>query len=283
MSSPIQIFHSPPEVNGFQGKTPSKKNSPAQMNQKHLFQKGVPLILLFLLFISGAAYFLSSYSDVGTLSVEGSNEVLDQQVIDQSSVRSGDSLWNTYLNREQIEEQIVSALPQVADVSLIFSGLNDFTFEIEEYHTVAYIAEEEGYHKVLENGKVLEDQYATSIGNQPVFINFEEGDALDRIINQFDELDENIQRLISEIEHVESDRNPLLVRAYMNNGNQVLASIPSFADRMNYYPQMVEAVDGQHGLFDLEAGAFFTPFRNNDPETEELDEESEVEINGVED
>lgn len=279
MSKIKQVFYAPSSTTYSSGKSSPQSNN---MNQKEILKKFIPLVLFFLFCIIGALYFLSPYSEVETLTVEGSEDVLDQQVIDYSGVRSGDSLWATYFNRSQIEEQVTLELPQVSDVTLSFSGMNDFTFEIEEYETVAYISEEQGYLKVLENGEVLEDEYTTSIGNQPVFLSFEEGNALNRIITEFEELDPSIQDLISEVEHIESEHNPLLVRAYMNNGNQVLASIPNFSDRLSYYPQMVQAVEGQYGLFDLEAGAFFIPFVNNDPETEELEENAEIELENEE-
>lgn len=251
------------------------------MDQHLLMKKFIPLVALFLICILGSLYFISSYSDIETLSVDGNNEVLDQQVINSSGIQSGNSLWGTYWQRSEVEERIITELPQVSDVSVRLSGINDLTFEVEEYRTVAYISEDSGYLKVLENGVVLENEYTTSLGNFPIFLGFEEGSALNRIIVEFRELDPTVQDLISEVEHIESEHNPMLVRAYMNNGNQVLASIPSFAERMSYYPQMVQAVDGQHGVFDLEAGAFFIPFVNNDPETDELDEEAEVDLENI--
>jgi cell division protein FtsQ len=278
MSKLIQIFYSPSSKPGQSGKI-SNKNTP--MDQHLLMKKFIPLVALFLICILGSLYFISSYSDIETLSVDGNNEVLDQQVINSSGIQSGNSLWGTYWQRSEVEERIITELPQVSDVSVRLSGINDLTFEVEEYRTVAYISEDSGYLKVLENGVVLENEYTTSLGNFPIFLGFEEGSALNRIIVEFRELDPTVQDLISEVEHIESEHNPMLVRAYMNNGNQVLASIPSFAERMSYYPQMVQAVDGQHGVFDLEAGAFFIPFVNNDPETDELDEEAEVDLENI--
>lgn len=271
-----QVFYTPSSTIYSSGASSSDPSS--KMSQGDILKRFIPLVLFFICCIIGALYFISPYSEVETLTVEGSEEVLDQQVIDFSGVRSGDSLWGTYFEREQIENQIIHELPQVSDVSLSFSGINDFTFEIEEYETVAYLSDERGYLKVLENGEILEEEYTTSIGNQPVFLSFEEGTALDRIISEFEELDTSIQDLISEVEHIESEHNPLLVRVYMNNGNQVLASIPNFSDRLAYYPQMVRAVEGQYGVFDLEAGAFFIPFVDNDPESEELEENEGIDL-----
>lgn len=279
MSNQIQFFHAPPSINGHSGGSPSTDKT---MDQQTVLKKFVLLVSGFLLVIFGALYFLSPYSEVAELSVEGSNEVLDQQVINSSRVQSGDSLWGTFMERNEIERQIVRALPQISEVSLTFSGLNNFTFEIEEYRTVAYLQEEGGYVKVLENGEILDNESVNLLGNHPVFLNFEEGNALERIIGEFQDLEASTQDLISEVEYVESEHNPMLVRAYMNNGNQVIASIPTFAERMNYYPQMVRAVEGQQGVFDLEAGAFFIPFENNDPDSGELDEEAEVELEDVE-
>lgn len=257
-------------------------SSEKKRDKQIVLNKFISLVLLFLVFIGGALFLLSPYGHVAVLSVSGSNEVHDQEIIESSRIQSGDPLLRTFINRREIEEEIISGLPQISDATLSFSGINDVTFEVEEYQTAAYILEESGYVKVLENGEVLEDEHVTSIGNQPVFVDFEEGRTLNRMISEFQELDTVVYELVSEVQHIPSEHNPLLLRAYMNNGNQVIASLPTFAERMQYYPQMVQAVEGQRGVFDLEAGAFFSPFMDNDPDTQETDEAGEVNLEDVE-
>lgn len=252
--------------------SPSGKNKKGQM----IKIKWTVLVLFFLTMMFSSIYFISPYSQIRTISVSGTNEVFDQEVIDSSGVHSGESLWGTYFERKAIFQNIKSELPQVKNVKLYIEGLNNFRFEISELKTVAYLTDGENYYNILEDGTTLKKEYTATGGNLPTFIGFSDGKVLNQMLDQYNELDDNVKAMISEMEWIQNDRNPLLVKAYMNNGNEILASIPSFAERMQRYPQLVRAVEGENGLFDLEAGAYFLPFSTENDQ--KYDEENSVEI-----
>lgn len=257
-----------------QGSSSKKADRFFDNQNNNVHKQVIPIYVIFSLIILLSIYLLSPLSNLDTLSVEGNNEVVDQEIIDASGLQSGVPIWETYFDRQTFEESIVNNLPQVADAQLNFSGVDDFTIDIDEYNTIAYLNTNETYYKVLENGETLQDD-SGSVGENPVLINFNDEDTLKQMVEQLDQLDSSTIQLISEIEKVDIERNPLLVRTYMNDGSQVLASIPTYAERITLYPRLQEAVDGQKGLFDLEAGAYFTPF--SDPNETGVDNENIVE------
>lgn len=259
----------------------NSKQQPPMATHK-ILQRYIPIVFVNLLFILVLGYFISPWSKVGTVSVEGNEFVYVQTVIDESGIRTGDSMIELYQETEAIGEQITKEIPQVSNSHVEILGLNEIFLHIEEYSTVAYIAQDESYLRVLENGTVLDDVYDVSIGNQPVLSNFDEGEALNLVIEQMSQLDPAILHLISEIELVENRANPLFMRAYMNNGNRILSSIPSFSEKISYYPQMVQAVSGLKGVFDMEVGVYFTPFvtQENIDENTEVDEIERQELDG---
>lgn len=262
-------------------KTTEVLPSSSNKNGKRLALKMLPLLLLFTLAILTVLYFMSSLSRVELLSVSGNEEVTDQEIVNSSEVHSGEPLWRTYFSKNEIEENIEKNLPQVKTAELAFSGLNDFEFTVSEWKTVAYLSEDEQYYKILENGVILEEPQSVSIGNMPIFTNFSEGEVMNRLLDEFSKLDPSIHNLISEVNYAPSETNEFLVHIYMNDGNQVLASIPAFSERLQYYPAMQQSVDGEKGVFDLEAGAYFVPFEEkedeqSDSETNESDEESNL-------
>ena len=70
----------------------------------------------------------------------------------------------------------------------------------------------------------------------------------------------------------------------MNDGNQVIGLYDNISKRLNYYPTMVESVEGELGVFNLETGAYFRPFSSEykmqkipDTEDEEGGESDESE------
>lgn len=260
----------------------SKNKSKQTMPVHKVLQRYIPIVAINVIVILILGFFISPWSKVSTVSVEGNNAVYVQEIIDESGVRGGDSLIDTLQEREAIEQSVTDQLEQVKSTSVEVSGLNDLSIQVEEFDTVSYIAQEGSYLRVLENGVVLDDVYDVSIGNQPVLSNFEEGEALNLMIEEISQLDAPILNLISEIELVESRSNPLFIQVFMNNGNRVLSSIPAFSEKIPFYPQMVQAVEGQQGVFDMEAGVYFIPFATEDGEINEDTEVDESEREALE-
>lgn len=255
-----------------ESKQSSRSEEKKTMAFHKVLQRYIPIVVINLMVILILSYFISPWSKVATVSVEGNEAVYVQQIIDESGIRGGDSLINTLQERERIENDVTQELAQVSNTSVELSGINDIMIQVDEFSTVSYIAQEGSYLRVLENGTVLDDVYDVSIGNQPVLLNFEEGEALNLMIEEISELNTPILNLISEIELVENRSNPLFIRVFMNNGNRVLSSIPDFSGKITYYPQMVQAVGGEQGVFDMEAGVYFIPFANE----QEIDADTEV-------
>ena len=243
----------------------NRKNK--RVNWIQLIQSYLLIFIFHFIFILIIGYFISPWSKVDTVTVEGNEDVYDQMIIDKSSIKIGESVFKSKQKFDQSESDIVKELTQVSDVQITIEELNKVMIRVEEFSTVAYIAKEGAYLRVLEDGSVLDELYTISLGNQLVLSKFKEGDILNLMIQELKEIDQAILNLISEIELVEDRTNPLFIRVYMNNGNRVLAKIPEFSQKILYYPQMVQAVEGQKGVFDMEVGIYFTPFKDSeDPE-----------------
>lgn len=254
-----------------------------KQRQKKLITRLITLILLFSFAILIVVYFISPLSKVDIVSVSGAKEVADQEIIDESHIKSGNSLWKTFFDRKEISEKVVSELPQVKSMDVVLDGLNDYTLEIEEYETVAYLVEDNKYYNILENGKIVNESRKVSIGNPPIFKQFEENKALKEMIAQYQSLNENIQNSISEVEYTPSEVDDYLIKLYMNDGNEVIASIPSFAEKMIYYPDIVKKVGDQKGTINIEVGAYFSPFKYSEDKNEEPKESNATnDENGVE-
>lgn len=250
------------------------------METHKILQRYIPIVVVNIIVIGILAYFISPLSKVDSISVEGTQVVYDQEVINQSGLRSGETVLQVMGSFDAVEKELEANIPQVADASVYLNGINEIVVNIKEYSTVAYIAQDESYLRVLENGTVLDDEFAVSIGNQPVLSKFKEGETLNMMIAEISKLNLPILNLISEIELVESRSNPLFIRVYMNNGNRILSTIPTFSEKISYYPQMVQAVEGRKGIFDMEAGVYFIPFIDGESEDSGIDEEERQALEG---
>ncbi|MEG0288432.1 MAG: cell division protein FtsQ/DivIB [Carnobacterium sp.] len=242
-----------------------------EKRRKEMQRRLISLLLLFSFAILVVVYFITPLSKVGRITVIGTNEVTDQAVIDASQIRSGDSLWETFFSQKKRETLVKNQLPQVKSMQIEFDGLNSYELVVSEYKTVAYLEKENEYFNILENGKIVNESRKVSIGNPPIFIKFKEGKALNKMIEQYQLLNENIHNSISEVEYTPSKTDEYLITLYMNDGNQVVASITSFAEKMIYYPDIVQKIGEGKGVINIEVGFYFTPF-----EPEPSEEESKV-------
>lgn len=252
-----------------------KGTSSANFSNRKVYLKYSLLMTVFIVSLLVSLYTISPYSKIAEINVEGTSEVYDQVVFESSQITPGDSLIETFISRSRIEKTIEDSNVQVREAELNVSGLQTITLSVREYQTVAFLLEEGSYRKILENGEILDESFPRITDNQPILIGFDQGSALNRMMDEYENVDEPVREMIAEIEKVDNERNELLIRVSLTDGNEALASIPSFSERINYYPQMRETVGEEPGLFDLEAGAFFVPFESE--EYSEEYEESELE------
>lgn len=243
-----------------------------------LILRYILVVVIHLFFILIFGYFISPLSKVDTISVQGNQDVYVQEIIDESGIIRGESLLQAKQRFTEIEKHILTQLPQISNAELVIDGMNKVIIQVDEFRTVAYIADDGSYLRVLENGRVLDNLYTISIGNQLVLSKFKEGDALNLMIEELKKVDDPILNLISEVELTKTEKNPLFIQVYMNNGNRILSNIPEFAEKMPYYPKMVQAVEGKKGVFDMEAGIYFTPFLDGENEESGIDESAAQEI-----
>ncbi|WP_018659478.1 cell division protein FtsQ/DivIB [Allofustis seminis] len=230
----------------------------------------IALVSVFMLVIAIASYFISPLSKIKKVNITGNDGVVTQEVLKASGLKMNQSIFEVKGSEANIAKKI-EAIEQVKEATVTLENWNEVNIKIDEFKTVAYMSHDEKYLRILENGTILDNQYVQTIGNQPILNNFTEGKPLDAMIKELDKLDANILHMISEIEYVPGHANPLFIKIYMNSGNRVLASIPDFSKNMAYYPQMLQTVGDQKGIFDMEVGVYFIPFSHSKNEAGEIE------------
>ncbi len=240
-------------------------------------------VIFFMTLIALSYYFISDWSHIQTLSVSGNEEIPDQEILEEAALHPGESLYEVFFVKDEIEKDLQERLPQVEAADLQWEGLNNVTIHIDELKTMAYIQEKGKYLQLLENGDIIDDSLKITQGGHLVLIKFEE-DGLKKIIEELKKIDPPIRDSISEIVYTPSEINDKKITIYMNDGNQVIGLYDNISKRLNYYPTMVESVEGELGVFNLETGAYFRPFSSEykmqkipDTEDEEGGESDESE------
>ncbi|MFD1671138.1 cell division protein FtsQ/DivIB [Agrilactobacillus yilanensis] len=215
----------------------------------------VPLCLL-LIFV---AYYVSPISKVGNVSVQGTEVIADQTIIDHSGVQKNDHILKLLRQKKKISAAILAGVPGLKTAELNISNFNQLTFNVTEYRQIGYLNKKNHYYSVLSNGTILKDVVAKPVGNLPVLEGFTEGKKLNFLIKTFKNLPLSIQNDISEIHLTHSKINPYQVRIYMNDENEVIADLRTIQKKLPNYPIYAKALK-QKGVIDIEVGVFAYPF-----------------------
>jgi len=215
---------------------------------------------IFLVGVIGSGFLISPYGKVKDIYVEGAEAVPEQNIIDASRITGKLTALGVVWNDEKIDSYITNVLPQVERAEVTLRGLNDVTIHVTEHETIAYVYSGGSYYNVLENGTVADTELKVPIGNNPIITSFERNQNLEDLLEQYMRLTDSVQNSISEIKYTGTEENPYAITVYMNDGNEVKAILPSFAEKILYYPDIVSQLGDAKGTIDLEVGVYFTPF-----------------------
>jgi cell division protein FtsQ len=215
---------------------------------------------IFLIGVIGSSFLISPYGKVRDIYVEGAEDVPEQSIIDASHITGKLTALGVVWNDAKIDAYITHTLPVVKTAEVTLRGMNDVTIHVTEHETIAYVYSGGSYYNVLENGTVADTELKVPIGNKPIITSFEMNQNLEDLLEQYMQLTDSVQNSISEIKYTGTEENPYAITVYMNDGNEVKAILPSFAEKILYYPDIVSQLGETKGTIDLEVGVYFTPF-----------------------
>lgn len=246
-----------------------------EQRRKRTNRKFVALLFIFLTLLAVLLYSQSKYSDIQKITVSGASLFEEKEYVEASGLKQGDSMWS--FDAGSIAEQL-NSLQWVENASVSKNWPTGVEIAIEEFQTVGYIEQGDGYQKVLSNGYAIEKQSTAAVG--PVFSGFETEETREELAVQLKELDSEVYNLISQAILTEGEAGTEYVTLYMTDGNEVHAILNSLAEKMNYYPSVISQLEkGRKGIIDMEVGIYFRPYEDvyGPPEEGVTDEESEGE------
>lgn len=232
-----------------------------KLRKQRLAKGTVQLIVIFGVLFVSSLFFILPFSRILSVNVNTNDAETRLAVIKASDLHYYESLIGVWPQTSKIEQRIHEKVPSVKKAKIQYEG-SHVIIDIQEYPTIGYVMKGNKYYKLTSSGMI--DKYGANSpsGNYPVFYNFKNNSELKEMTHQYDKLSKNLQKGISEIHSEPTKADPGKIKLYMNDGNQVIASTDTFAQKMQYYPNIVSKMN-HTGIVDLEVGAYSYPYGKN--------------------
>lgn len=229
-----------------------KESRKKKANRRLLFYLSIFFVLIAII-----VYLQSPLSHIRHVDIQGNHALTKDEVIAESGLTEGDNIWmlNDTKAKEKIEQH-----PLIKSVSVKRKLPQTVEVDVDEYKIVGYIEKDETYYPLLEDGELLTSEPMKNIGDEPLFLNFDEQDYLNRLTKEIEDVPDEIFNLISEITWNPTEKNKYKITLYMNDGFVVKTTIRNFASKMKNYPAVISQLDDEKGVIHMEVGTYFEKF-----------------------
>lgn len=224
-------------------------------------------VIYLMMLISG--WQLLPFNKVNQLVVTGNNYVASEAIAYSSRIRSTDTVDEVISQRQLIEEKIIEENPIIESTVITRDNWMHLQLKVTEHQVVAKVVVNGQYVPILTNGELLDDQTTLStitedaLNNLPTVSGFSQKGKLIELTTILRQVEETVLVNIATIQLSNDPQKPNGIEVLMKDGNKIRAIISTFAQKVNFYPEMVQQMDGQIGTINLEVGAYFIPGNEN--------------------
>lgn len=248
-----------------------RKKRRKKTNRKFVF-----ILLVFVMILLVLLYFQSQASKIDAIKLNGAVLHDEEFYLNQAGIANGDSLWG--FSTEDAAKRL-RAVEGVKEASIARKWFRDVDIVVKEWEPIAWTDRKGQYDLILENGEVFSPD-EEPLADIPIVNGFENEDLRKLLASQLVELDDSVYHLVSEIREPDnSDGDNVIL--YMDDGYEVHAVLGTLADKLSYYPEIVNQLDSsEKGIIDVEVGTYFTPYAKLDGDNEEKVDKQNAEEKG---
>lgn len=203
------------------------------------------LIVLLVLYIIGFYTFKVVVSPINNIFVSGNKYLTDQEIIDIAGVRNYPSfiLTTKYnMKKKLLKNDLID------EVKIKKSFGRILTIEVEESNPLFIYNDK----VILSNSKQIDNKDH----KLPTITNYVEEDILNKLIEKYQNVDDEIKIMISEIEYVPNDIDKERFIITMNDGNYVYITLYKITS-INEYIKIVSTLNNKKGILYLDSGNYF--------------------------
>ena len=203
------------------------------------------LIVLLLLYMIGFYTYKVVVSPINNIFVVGNKYLTDQEIIDIAGIRNYPSfiLTTKYnMKKKLLKNDLID------EVKIKKSFGRILTIELKESDPL-YIYNDK---VILSNSKQIDNKDY----KLPTITNYVEEDILNKLIEKYQNVDDEIKIMISEIEYVPNDIDKERFIITMNDGNYVYITLYKITS-INEYIKIVSTLNNKKGILYLDSGNYF--------------------------
>lgn len=246
-----------------------------ERRRKRANRKFTLVVVIFLIALLAILYFQSSLSKINKFTVIGANIHEPSYYLEKSGIQEGEGLWS--FSKRKVRERLLG-VEGIQEVEVSRKWFHDVELTVVEWRPIAYIEDEGRFGLLLENGEVFTPEQLTPEEDAPILNGFTDEKVQSRLTAELKKMENNIYQLISEVIYTGTKAEPNHITVFMDDGYEVKVLIPSFAEKIAYYPDIIAQLNGtEKGVIDMEVGTYFTPYSQiyGLEDTEEIEEEEE--------
>lgn len=203
------------------------------------------LIVLLLFYIIGFYTYKVVVAPINNIFVVGNKYLTDQEIIDIAGVRNYPSfILTTKYNMKK--KLLKNDLIDEVKIKKRFGRI--LTIEVEESSPLFIYNDK----VILSNSKQIENKNY----KLPTITNYVEDDILNKLIEKYQNVDDEIKIMISEIEYVPNDIDKERFIITMNDGNYVYITLYKITS-INEYIKIVSTLNNKKGILYLDSGNYF--------------------------
>ena len=203
------------------------------------------LIVLLLLYMIGFYTYKVVVSPINNIFVVGNKYLTDQEIIDIAGIRNYPSFILT--TKYNIKKKLLKN-DLIDEVKIKKSFGRMLTIELKESDPLFIYNDK----VILSNGKQIDNKNY----KLPTITNYVEEDILNKLIEKYQNVDDEIKIMISEIEYVPNDIDKERFIITMNDGNYVYITLYKITS-INEYIKIVSTLDNKKGILYLDSGNYF--------------------------
>ena len=203
------------------------------------------LIVLLLLYMIGFYTYKVVVSPINNIFVVGNKYLTDQEIIDIAGIRNYPSFILT--TKYNIKKKLLKN-DLIDEVKIKKSFGRILTIELKESSPLFIYNDK----VMLSNSKQIDNKDY----KLPTITNYVEEDILNKLIEKYQNVDDEIKIMISEIEYVPNDIDKERFIITMNDGNYVYITLYKITS-INEYIKIVSTLNNKKGILYLDSGNYF--------------------------